>query len=184
MFVILEVSKQWIFFIFPSSLYSNIRSWILLLFINSLSEPHVSEHDDPSIGRKVTVGDDVGPDDENDDDDDNDGGDDVATMGDDVVETIVGGKERMGVRNGLVDDNENDNDDENENERESDDDGGDDVATMGDDTVETIVGGKERMGVRNKLGRSVGKAVVLLDAWVGIVLWLLFNLTLSSVGNE
>ena len=61
MFVILEVSKQWIFFIFPSSLYSNTRSWILLLFINSLSEPHVSEHVDPSIGRKVTVGDDVGP---------------------------------------------------------------------------------------------------------------------------
>ena len=61
MFVILEVSKQWIFFIFPLSLYSNIRSWILLLFINSLSEPHVSEHVDPSIGRKVTVGDDVGP---------------------------------------------------------------------------------------------------------------------------
>ena len=55
---------------------------------------------------------------------------------------------------------------------------------MSDDVVETIVGGKEGMGVRNKLGRSVGKAVVLLDAWVGIVLWLLFNLTLSSVGNE
>ena len=134
MFVILEVSKQWIFFIFPSSLYSNIRSRILSLFINSLSEPHVSEHVDPSIGRKVTVGDDVGPDDENDDDDN--------------------------------------------------DEGGDDVATMGDDAVETIVGGKERMGVRNKLGGSVGKTVVLLVAWVGIVLWLLFNLTLSSVGNE
>ena len=55
---------------------------------------------------------------------------------------------------------------------------------MSDDVVETIVGGKEGMGVRNKLGRSVGKAVVLLDAWVGIELWLLFNLTLSSVGNE
>ena len=54
---------------------------------------------------------------------------------------------------------------------------------MGDDTVETIFGGKEGMGVRNKLGRSVGKTVVLLDAWVGIVLWLLFNLTLSSVGS-
>ena len=35
---------------------------------------------------------------------------------------------------------------------------------MSDDVVETIVGGKEGMGVRNKLGRSVGKAVVLLDA--------------------
>ena len=44
------------------------------------------------------------------------------------------------------------------------DDGGDDMATMGDDVVDTIVGGKEGMGVRNKLGRSVGKAVVLLDA--------------------
>ena len=42
--------------------------------------------------------------------------------------------------------------------------GGDDVATIGDDIVETIVGGKEGMGVRNKLGRSVGKSVVLLDA--------------------
>ena len=61
MLVILEVSKQWIFFIFPSSIYSNIRSRILSLFINSLSEPHVSEHVDPSIGRKVTVGDEVGP---------------------------------------------------------------------------------------------------------------------------
>ena len=42
--------------------------------------------------------------------------------------------------------------------------GGDDVATIGDDVVETIVGGKEGMGVRSKLGRSVGKSVVLLDA--------------------
>ena len=79
---------------------------------------------------------------------------------------------------------DNDNDDENENERESDDDEGDDVATMGDDVVETIFGGKEGMVVRNKFGESVGKAVVLLDAWVGIELWLLTNLTLSSVGNE
>ena len=69
---------------------------------------------------------------------------------------------RTPIQSDLVGDN--DNDDENENERESDDDGGDDVATMGDDAVETIVGGKERMGVRNKLGRSVGKAVVLLVA--------------------
>ena len=71
-----------------------------------------------------------------------------------------------------------DDDDDNDN------DGGDDVATMGDDAVEIIVGGKEGMGVKNKLGRSVGKVVVLLDAWVGIVLWLLANLTLSSVGDE
>ena len=70
-----------------------------------------------------------------------------------------------------------DNDDDDNN-------GGDDVATMGDDVVETIVGGKEGMGVRDKFVRSVGKAVALLDAWVGIVFWLLFNLTLSSVGNE
>ena len=34
----------------------------------------------------------------------------------------------------------------------------------GDDVVETIFGGKEGTGVRNKLGRSVGKTVVLLDA--------------------
>ena len=40
---------------------NNIHSWILLLLFNSLSEPHVSEHVDPSIGRKVTVGDIVGP---------------------------------------------------------------------------------------------------------------------------
>ena len=33
-----------------------------------------------------------------------------------------------------------------------------------DDAVETIVGDKEGTVVRNKLGRSVGKAVVLLDA--------------------
>ena len=65
---------------------------------------------------------------------------------------------RTPIQNDLVRDN--DNDDENENDN----DGGDDVATMGDDVVETIFGGKERMGVRNKLGRSVGKAVVLLDA--------------------
>ena len=67
----------------------------------------------------------------------------------------------MGVNGDGGDD---DNDDENENERESDNDGGDDMATMGDDVVETIDGGKERMGVRNKLGGSVGKTVVLLDA--------------------
>ena len=71
-------------------------------------------------------------------------------MGDDVVETIVGGKERMGVND--------------ESDNENDDDGGDDVATMGDGAVETIVGGKEGMGVRNKLGGSVGKTVVLLVA--------------------
>ena len=63
---------------------------------------------------------------------------------------------RTPIQSALVGDN--DNDDENDN------DGGDDVATMGDDVVETIVGGKEGMGVRNKLGRSVGKTVVLLDA--------------------
>ena len=40
-------------------------------------------------------------DDENDNESDNDGGDEMATMGDDVVETIVGGKEGMGVRNKL-----------------------------------------------------------------------------------
>ena len=40
-------------------------------------------------------------DNENESDNDNDGGDDVATMGDDVVETIDGGKEGMGVRNKL-----------------------------------------------------------------------------------
>ena len=80
---------------------------MLLLFINSLSEPHVSEHVDPSIGRKVTVGDDVGP------------------------RLTVGNNDTVGgdVGDGLVDDNENDNDDENENERDSDNDGGDDVAT-------------------------------------------------------
>ena len=61
MFVILEVFKQWIFFNFPTAIYFDKFSWILVLFINSLSEPHVSEHVDPSIGRKVTVGDDVGP---------------------------------------------------------------------------------------------------------------------------
>ena len=33
-----------------------------------------------------------------------------------------------------------------------------------DDAVETMVGDKEGTVVRNKLGRSVGKAVVLLDA--------------------
>jgi len=83
MFVILEVSKQWIFFIFPSSLYSNIRSRILSLFINSLSEPHVSEHVDPSIGRKVTVGDDVGP--------------RLTVGGDDTVGDSVGDDERVTV---------------------------------------------------------------------------------------
>ena len=36
---------------------------------------------------------------DNDNESDNDGGDDVATMGDDVVETIFGGKEGMVVRN-------------------------------------------------------------------------------------
>ena len=55
---------------------------------------------------------------------------------------------------------------------------------MGDDVVEMIVGGKEKMGAIYKLGRSVGKAVVSLDAWVGKEIWLLTNLTLSSVGNE
>ena len=39
--------------------------------------------------------------DENDNESDNDGGDDVATMGDGAVETIVRGKEGMGVRNKL-----------------------------------------------------------------------------------
>ena len=67
---------------------------------------------------------------------------------------------RTPIQSDLVGDNDNDD----ENESDNDNDGGDDVATMGDDAVETIVGGKERMGVRNKLGRSVGKAVVLLDA--------------------
>ena len=71
---------------------------------------------------------------------------------------------RTPIQSDLVGDNDNDDENENERERESDDDGGDDVDTMGDGVVETIVGGKERMGVRNKLGRSVGKAVVLLDA--------------------
>ena len=61
-------------------------------------------------------------------------------------------------------DNDNDDENENDNDNESDNDGGDDVATMGDDAVETIVGGKEGMEVRNKLGRSVGKTVVLLVA--------------------
>ena len=63
-----------------------------------------------------------------------------------------------------MDENDNEDDNEDENDNESDNDGGDDVATMGDDVVETIVGGKEGMGVRSKLGRSVGKSVVLLDA--------------------
>ena len=40
------------------------------------------------------------------------------------------------------------------------------------------------MGASNKLGLSVGKLVVLLDAWVDVELWLLCKLTLSSVGNE
>ena len=58
---------------------------------------------------------------------------------------------RTPIQSDLVGDNDND-------------DGDDDVATMGDGVVETIFGGKEGMGVRNKLGRSVGKTVVLLDA--------------------
>ena len=61
MFVILEVSKQWIFFIFPTSMFFNIWPFILLLSTNSLSGPHVSEHVDPSTGRKISVGDNVGP---------------------------------------------------------------------------------------------------------------------------
>ena len=48
------------FFIFPSSIYLTIWPFILLLSTNSLSEPHVSEHVDPPMGRKVMVGDDVG----------------------------------------------------------------------------------------------------------------------------
>ena len=60
MFVLSDVFKQYILFIFPSTIYLLICSFRLLLFTNSLSEPHVSKHVDPSIGRKVTVGDDVG----------------------------------------------------------------------------------------------------------------------------
>ena len=92
MFVILEVSKQSISFIFPTSIYFIIWPFILELSTNSRSEPHVSEHLDPSIGGKVTVGDSVGDDKRVTVD-----GDDVATMGDDVVEIIVGGKEKMGA---------------------------------------------------------------------------------------
>ena len=60
MFVTSDVFKQCNFFIFPSTIYLLICPFRLLLFTNSLSEPHVSKHVDPSIGRKVTVGDDVG----------------------------------------------------------------------------------------------------------------------------
>ena len=60
MFVTSDVFKQCILFIFPSTIYLLIWSSTLLSFTNSLSEPHVSKHVDPSIGRKVTVGDDVG----------------------------------------------------------------------------------------------------------------------------
>ena len=62
---------------------------------------------------------------------------------------------RTPIQNTLVGDNDNG-------------DGGDDVATMGDDVVETIFGGKEGIGVRNKLGRSVGKTVVLLLSLIHI----------------
>ena len=60
MFVTSDVFKQCILFIFPSTIYLLTCSCTLLSFTNSLSEPHVSKHVDPSIGRKVTVGDDVG----------------------------------------------------------------------------------------------------------------------------
>ena len=111
MFVILEVSKQWISSLFPSLIYFNIWSFILELFTNFLSEPQVSAHDDS-------------------DDDDDDDGDDVG-------------------------DDDDDDDDNSDN-------------TVGEYLVETIVGGKEGMGARNKLDLSMGKAVVLLDAWVGV----------------
>ena len=66
---------------------------------------------------------------------------------------------RTPIQSDLVGDNDNDDEDDDDDDN----DGGDDVATMGDDVVETIFGGKEGTGVRNKLGRSVGKTVVLLD---------------------
>ena len=105
------------FFFCPLLLYFNISSSTLSLFTNFLSEPHVSEHVDPSIGRNgvgALVDDndnDSDDDDDNDSDkstylDDNDDGDDGNDDGgdndsdnDDLIELMVGGEERMGSIN-------------------------------------------------------------------------------------
>ena len=155
---------------------------MLLLFTNSLSEPHVSEHVDPSIGSqdvseydnvvgsRLTVGGAVDAlvgalvDDNNNDDGDIDIDDEV------TVDALVGA---------LVDDNNDDGDDDdngsdkstylddNDGDNDSDDDDDDDDGdndSDNDDLLELMVGGKERMVSRNKLGLSVGKVVVLFDA--------------------
>ena len=88
MFVIFVVFKWWIYFIFPMLIYFNIWSFILSLSTNSLSEPHVSEHVTPSIGRKVTVGD--------------AGGLQLTVGNDDTVGNSVGGDEWVKVGGDVV----------------------------------------------------------------------------------